>query len=151
MTRDYPASRVNQQRTIAITRLRGFCKFSCIVVLGFRIRFTPGFMLPPAPQARRSFHRPLINSARSTHEPGSTLRNKWRQVLPEQRARRLAINIARAGDHDRFVETHREFNDPAQHAEAYSPNLRTGWKHHSTNLRSRWQHKAQGGAQRNPG
>src|SRR5882724_9896520 len=33
---------------------------------------------------QQPFHRPLINSARSTDKPRSTLRNKWRQVLLEQ-------------------------------------------------------------------
>jgi hypothetical protein len=66
---------------------------------GVPLRSTPGFMPPPAPQARRAFHRSLINPARSTDESGPTLRDEWRQMLLKQRARRLAINIARSGNH----------------------------------------------------
>src|SRR6266446_4970181 len=56
---------------------------------------------------QQPFHRPLINSARSADQPGPTLRNKWRQVLLKQRARHIALNIARAGNHDGAIGCHR--------------------------------------------
>jgi hypothetical protein len=64
------------------------------------ISLTPDPMLPAAPQARRLFHCHLINSARSADEPGSTLGNKWRQVLVKQRGTVSRSTSPRAGDHD---------------------------------------------------
>jgi len=48
---------------------------------------------------QKPFEGPLVDAVCGSNEPGSPLREKWRQVLFEQHARRLAIDIARTSNH----------------------------------------------------
>jgi hypothetical protein len=71
---------------------------------------------------QKPFHRPLVNPARGSDQPGPAVRQKWRQMLFEQCARDFAFNITRARDHYGAFESH-EFELKASRAIARASSI----------------------------